>query len=174
MEQFIDDPCGGTGLITAQNEQPMATGWRKATTALMQAEHLSNLGKDAAVEKGRAVVAVKRVGAHLGLKAADLLLLDTLCAFSQKQDWEAGQCPIVWPSNALLMEQTGLSLSSVKRHARKLVEAGLIAYRDSPNGKRWGRRDKDGLIVEAYGFDLSPMAARAPGVIFPALCLRHT
>jgi len=39
--------------------------------------------------------------------------------------------------------------------------------KDSPNGKRWGRRDADGVIVEAYGFDLAPMAARA--VEFEAL-----
>jgi replication initiation protein RepC len=32
--------------------------------------------------------------------------------------------------------------------------------RDSPNGKRYGRRDVKGRIVEAYGFDLSPLAAR--------------
>jgi replication initiation protein RepC len=32
--------------------------------------------------------------------------------------------------------------------------------KDSPNGKRYGRRDARGRIVEAYGFDLSPFAAR--------------
>jgi replication initiation protein RepC len=32
--------------------------------------------------------------------------------------------------------------------------------KDSPNGKRYGRRDAKGRIVEAYGFDLSPLAAR--------------
>jgi len=32
--------------------------------------------------------------------------------------------------------------------------------RDSPNGKRYGKRDKTGRIVEAYGFDLAPLAAR--------------
>jgi replication initiation protein RepC len=32
--------------------------------------------------------------------------------------------------------------------------------KDSPNGKRYGRRDAKGPIVEAYGFDLSPLAAR--------------
>jgi replication initiation protein RepC len=33
--------------------------------------------------------------------------------------------------------------------------------KDSPNGKRYGRRDpKDHRLVEAYGFDLSPIAAR--------------
>jgi replication initiation protein RepC len=32
--------------------------------------------------------------------------------------------------------------------------------KDSPNGKRYGRRDPKGRIVEAYGFDLAPIAAR--------------
>jgi replication initiation protein RepC len=32
--------------------------------------------------------------------------------------------------------------------------------KDSPNGKRYGKRDAKGRIVEAYGFDLSPIAAR--------------
>jgi replication protein C-like len=32
---------------------------------------------------------------------------------------------------------------------------------DSPTGRRWGRRDaKTGKIVEAYGFDLSPIGLR--------------
>src|SRR5205823_537591 len=39
-------------------------------------------------------------------------------------------------------------------------EAGLITMKDSPNGKRYGQRDRQGRIVEAYGFDLSPIAAR--------------
>ena len=42
----------------------------------------------------------------------------------------------------------------------RLVELGVISFQDSPNGKRWGRRDADGRIVEAYGFDLSPLSAR--------------
>lgn len=88
------------------------------------------------------------------------MLLDTLGAFTQTQDWEEGRRPIIWASNAYLMEQTGFSLSALKRHARRLAEAGIIAFKDSPNGKRWGRRDADGVIVEAYGFDLSPMSAR--------------
>ena len=29
-----------------------------------------------------------------------------------------------------------------------------------PNGKRYGKRDPKGRIIEAYGFDLSPIAAR--------------
>ncbi|SDF00949.1 replication initiation protein RepC [Paracoccus isoporae] len=88
------------------------------------------------------------------------MLLDTLGAFTQALDWEGGQRPIVWASNAYLMEQTGFSLSTLKRHARRLAEIGVISFQDSPNGKRWGRRDAEGRIVEAYGFDLSPLSAR--------------
>jgi replication initiation protein RepC len=36
-----------------------------------------------------------------------------------------------------------------------------VTMKDSPNGKRYGRRhEKTGRITEAYGFDLSPLAAR--------------
>lgn len=131
------------------------------SAGLLQTDHLAKCGAEVGVEKHRAVIAVKRIGAQIGLKAADMMLLDTLAAFSQPQDWDAGRRPIVWPSNAYLMEQTGFSLSSLKRHVRRLAEAGAIAFKDSPNGKRWGRRNADRAIVEAYGFDLSPLAARA-------------
>ena len=136
------------------------TGWRKPTPGLGVAEQLAQAGEGVAVPKSKAFVAVKRVGAHIGLKAGDMMLLDTLGAFTQAQDWEEGRRPIVWASNAYLMEQTGFSLSALKRHARRLAEAGIIAFKDSPNGKRWGRRDADGIIIEAYGFDLSPLSAR--------------
>ena len=137
------------------------TGWRKPTPGLGIAEQLAQAGEQVAIPKSTAFVAIKRVGAHIGLKAGDLLLLDTLGAFTQTQDWEEGRRPIVWASNAYLMEQTGFSLSALKRHARRLVEAGVISFKDSPNGKRWGRRDEEGVIIEAYGFDLSPLSARA-------------
>ena len=140
---------------------PVNSGWRKVSAGLARAEKLAEAGAEINVPKSRAFVAVKRVGSHIGLKAGDLLLLDTLGAFTQAQDWEEGHRPIVWASNAYLMAQTGFSLSALKRHARRLAEAGVIAFKDSPNGKRWGRRDEDGVIIEAYGFDLSPLAARA-------------
>ena len=43
---------------------------------------------------------------------------------------------------------------------RQLVELGLVVMKDSPNGKRYGKRDGTGHIVEAYGFDLAPLGAR--------------
>lgn len=136
-------------------------GWRKPTPDPELAEKLAQAGEQVTISKNRAFLAIKRIAAHIGLKPADVMLLDTFGAFTMPQDWEKGRRAIIWPSNACLIEQTGFSLSALKRHARRLAEAGLITFRDSPNGKRWGRRDRDGHITEAYGFDLSPLAARA-------------
>ena len=163
MEHLSSAPGGAAGPHRVRNGVglPVNNGWRKASAGLARAEEFAEAGAEINVPKSRAFVAVKRVGSYIGLKPGDLMLLDTLGAFTQAQDWEEGRRPIVWASNAYLMAQTGFSLSALKRHARRLAEAGVIAFKDSPNGKRWGRRDEDGVIVEAYGFDLSPLAARA-------------
>jgi replication initiation protein RepC len=137
------------------------TGWRKPTPGLVVAEQHARAGEQLSIPKTQAIVAIKKVAAAVGLKSQDLLLLDTFGAVTQKQDWEQGRRPIVWASNNFLMEQTGFSLATLRRHVRRLCEAGLIWMKDSPNGKRYGRRDADGVIVEAYGFDLAPLAARA-------------
>lgn len=137
------------------------SGWRKPTPGLLQAERFAEVGEQLSIPKSQAIVAVKKVAAAIGLKSQDLLLLDTFGAVTQSQDWEPGRRPIVWASNYFLMEQTGFSLATLRRHVRRLCEVGVIAMKDSPNGKRWGRRDADGVIVEAYGFDLAPLAARA-------------
>ena len=136
------------------------TGWRKPTPGLAKAEQLAQVGERLAVPKAQAIVAVKKIAAAIKLRATDMLLLDTLAAVTQSQDWEEGSRPIVWPSNAFLVEQTGFSLAALRRHIRRLCEAGIISMKDSPNGKRWGRRDDNGYIIEAYGFDLAPLAAR--------------
>ncbi|MBB4581561.1 replication initiation protein RepC [Rhizobium aethiopicum] len=136
------------------------SGWRKPTPGLCEANAHAKAGERVSVSKNQAMLAVKRVAPAIGLKAGDLMLLDTLVVFTKACDWEEGARPIVWPSNDYLVENTGLSLSALKRHLRRLAETGVISYKDSSNGKRWGRRDDEGRIIEAYGFDLSPLAAR--------------
>ena len=136
-------------------------GWRKPTPGLVVAEQHAQVGEQLSIPKTQAIVALKKVAAAIGLKAPDMLLLDTLAAITQPQDWQQGRRPIVWSSNAFLEEQTGLSLSALRRHVRRLCELGVIAMKDSPNGKRWGKRDENGFIIQAYGFDLGPLAARA-------------
>ena len=87
--------------------------------------------------------------------------LRTLYRFSQQQDWKRGTRPIVWPSNDTLMLELGLSRTALKYRLRCLAEKGLIAWRDSPTGKRYGLRDDRGDLVLncTYGIDLSPALA---------------
>lgn len=163
MDHFDNAPPGATTDVVSGPSGALrkATGWRKPTQGLHKAERLAEKGERLSVSKSRATVAIKKVAAAIGLKAQDLLLLDIFGAVTQVQDWEEGRRPIVWASNHFLMEQTGFSLATLRRHVRRLCEVGVISMKDSPNGKRWGRRDDEGFIVEAYGFDLSPLAARA-------------
>jgi replication initiation protein RepC len=51
--------------------------------------------------------------------------------------------------------------STLRRHLAVLVDAGLIARRDSPNGKRYARKNRAGAIELAFGFDLSPLVVRS-------------
>ena len=95
-------------------------GWRKPTPGLVVAEQHAQVGEQLSIPKTQAVVALKKVAAAIGLKAPDMLLLDTLAAITQPQDWEQGRRPIVWSSNAFLEEQTGFSLSALRRHVRRL------------------------------------------------------
>ena len=108
---------------------------------------------------GQALAAFKRAAAALGLGAVRDLV-DQLMAFSQPQDWQRGSRPIVWPGNAVLQDRLGVSERHVRRLLGRLIETGIIVPVDSPQGRRWGRRDSSGRIIEAYGFDLSPLADR--------------
>ncbi len=79
---------------------------------------------------------------------------------------DAGALPcdlIVFPSNkALSARAHGMSDRTLLRHLTDLVATGLIIRRDSPNGKRYARKDASGQdrFSHAYGFDLTPLVAR--------------
>ena len=109
---------------------------------------------------GQLLAAFKAAAPRLGLSPRLVHAIDWLFRFTQPQDWGRGGRPIVWPSASLQQEALGLSATRVKAINRALIEAGLITMKDSPNGKRYGTRDARGSIIEAYGFDLSPIAAR--------------
>ena len=69
---------------------------------------------------------------------------------------------IVFPSNEqIALRAHGMPSSTMRRHLALLVDAGLIIRRDSPNGKRYARKGRDGAVSQAFGFDLSPLVARA-------------
>ncbi|ANY84968.1 replication protein C (plasmid) [Microvirga ossetica] len=67
---------------------------------------------------------------------------------------------LVWPSNQRLMATTGLSERAIRNAIRMLIERQLVIPKDSPNGKRYAIRDAEGAVVDAFGFDLSPLYVR--------------
>jgi replication initiation protein RepC len=144
------------------------TGFRRLTLSLLQAtraaEGFAGLPPGVSLP-GQILAAFKAAAPRLGLPTRLVHAIDWLFKFTQPQDWEAGVQPIVWPSAAMQREALGLSQTQVKAINRGLIEAGLITMKDSPNGKRYGKRDSEGRIVEAYGFDLSPLAVRYPAFI---------
>jgi replication initiation protein RepC len=139
------------------------TGFRRLTPSLLQAERAAERfdGLPEGVGyHGELLAAFKAAAPRLGLSVRLVHALDWLFRFTRPQDWQHGGRPIVWPSSSMQQEALALSETRVKSVNRGLIEAGLITMRDSPNGKRYGVRDRDGRIVEAYGFDLSPIATR--------------
>jgi replication initiation protein RepC len=114
-----------------------------------------------AVSKGQALAAVKQAAQPLGISPRLRDAIDVLFAFSQSQDWQPGTRPIVWPSNRKLETMLGLGRRQVQNVLSALIRTHLVTPVDSPTGRRWGHRDaKTGKIIEAYGFDLSPIALR--------------
>jgi replication initiation protein RepC len=139
------------------------TGFRRLTPSLLRADRTAESFDglpDGVTVPGQLLAAFKAAAPRLGLSPRLVHAVDWLFRFTQPQDWGRGGRPIVWPSAAMQREALSLSPSQVKAINRMLIEAGVITMKDSPNGKRYGVRDRAGRITEAYGFDLSPIAAR--------------
>jgi replication initiation protein RepC len=139
------------------------TGFRRLTPGLLRADRTAEgfAGlPEGVTAPGNLLAACKAAAPRLGIGSRLVHALDWLFRFTQPQDWQTGHRPIVWPSAAMQQEALGLSERQVRRVNGALIEFGLVTMRDSPNGKRYGYRDPTGHIVEAYGFDLSPLAAR--------------
>jgi replication initiation protein RepC len=140
------------------------TGFRRMTPGLLKADRSAEAFAglpERVTSPGQLLAALKAAAPRLGIAPRLVHAVDWLFRFTQPQDWEQGTRPVVWPSASMQQEALGLSPSQVKETNRRLIELGLVTMKDSPNGKRYGRRhEKTRRIIEAYGFDLSPIAMR--------------
>ena len=139
------------------------TGFRRLTPGLLKADRTAEkfTGLPEGVESpGQLLAALKAAASRLGIASRLVHAVDWLFCFTQPQDWQKDSRPIVWPSASMQAIALGLSPTQVKEINRRLIELGLVTMKDSPNGKRYGKRDPKGRIIEAYGFDLAPIAAR--------------
>ncbi|WP_114947622.1 plasmid replication protein RepC [Microvirga calopogonii] len=125
--------------------------------------HAALAARELVLETGRTVTrkelsaAARDAAKALELRNGPRSVLSELIACWGEQEWER---LLVWPSNDYLMGRTGLSERSVRYAFRTLIDLQLIVPKESPNGKRFAVKDLAGEIVDAFGFDLTPVYAR--------------
>jgi replication initiation protein RepC len=116
---------------------------------------------DATAHKWTVFRAICEAKDRLGLADRPIAVLNALLSFHPETAL-TGDNLIVFPSNEQLMLRAhGMPPSTLRRSLAALVDAGVIIRRDSPNGKRYARKGRGGAIDQAFGFDLSPLVARA-------------
>lgn len=121
-----------------------------------------NAPEGATVHKWHVFRDIKEARLALGATDRALAILDALLSFHPETAFYGDSALIVWPSNEQLIGRAnGMSPATLRRHLANLVDCGLIVRRDSPNGKRYARKGQGGEVEQAYGFDLSPIVARA-------------
>jgi replication initiation protein RepC len=146
-----------TGNVTTPfGRRPMTLALVRRQVATAEAQ------QDRSVDKWKVFRDVCEARALLGVQDRALAVLDALLTFHPVPELSQDRAMVVFPSNAqLTVRAHGIAGTTLRRHLGALVEAGLIIRRDSPNGKRYARKDRTGEIESAYGFDLSPLHARA-------------
>ncbi len=156
----------GTHLTTPFGRRPLSRAMVAAQT-LAKEFAAQPQAAEAVVHKWKLFRALTEAKEPLGVNARALAVLYALLSFHQETALalsasDDGAGLVVFPSNKeLSLRAHGMAPATLRRHLAALVEAGLIIRRDSPNGKRFARRGPGGKIDSAFGFDLSPLVARA-------------
>jgi replication initiation protein RepC len=115
-----------------------------------------------AVHKWKIFRAICTARPQLGVSERALSVLNALLTFHPETTLTGEDDLVVFPSNEQLsLRAHGMPASTLRRHLAVLVDAGLIVRRDSPNGKRYARKNRAGAIELAFGFDLSPLVVRS-------------
>ena len=109
---------------------------------------------DQSVDKWKLFRALCEAKPLLGITDCALAVLNALLSFYPKNELaqENGLTNI-----QLSLRTHGMAEQTVRRHLAALVEAGLLLRKDSPNGKRYVRRDRAGEVEEAFTFSLAPL-----------------
>ena len=115
---------------------------------------------------------LSKAQAAFGVSERDLTVLQGLLSFFPDDALGGNANMTVFPSNKAICERlNGMPNSTMRRHLYRLIEAGLIARRDSPNGKRYVRKYGEERV--AFGFDLTPLYRRSEEVARAAEATRE-
>ncbi|MBF2714022.1 plasmid replication protein RepC [Agrobacterium vitis] len=138
-------------------------GRRPMTLALVKAQFkVSEIREGKSADKWKVYRDVCDARTLLGLRDRALAVLNALLSFYPETKLSHDENLVVFPSNAqLIARANGIAGTTLRENLAVLVDAGLINRNDSPNGKRYVRRAKDGAVETAYGFSLGPLLARS-------------
>ncbi len=124
------------------------------------------------VNKWELLRELSKAQAAFGVSERDLTVLQGLLSFFPDDALGGNAEMVVFPSNKAICERlNGMPCSTMRRHLARLVEAGLLMRRDSPNGKRYVRKHGEERV--AFGFDLSPLYCRSEEVARAAEAVRE-
>ena len=135
-------------------------GRRPVSAAIMAGQiHAKTVSDTAQIDKWTLFHDLCTARDAFGVTDRDLSVLNALLSFLPARELVDGAPLIVFPSNATLAARAhGMAESTLRRHLAALTNAGLIARRDSPNGKRYSSRSDPS---RTFGFDLRPLLVRA-------------
>lgn len=114
------------------------------------------------VDRWKALRALTEARDHYQISHRTIAVLEALLSFYPDKMLDPSNQLIVFPSNyELSMRLRGMSAPTIRRHLASLISLGFLMRKDSPNGKRFVRRDSDGEIAMAFGFDLAPFVFKS-------------
>ncbi|PRA80968.1 replication initiation protein [Ochrobactrum sp. MYb29] len=100
--------------------------------------------------------------AEFDLNDRCLAVLSSLLSFLPDDELHEKSGFVVFPSNRQLsLRAHGMPESTLRRHLASLIEAGIIARKDSPTRKRYAHKDREGGVELAFGFSFAPLLDRA-------------
>ncbi|MFV1844096.1 MULTISPECIES: plasmid replication protein RepC [unclassified Phaeobacter] len=124
------------------------------------------------VNKWELLRELSKAQAVFGVSERDLTVLQGLLSFFPDDALGGNAEMVVFPSNKAICERlNGMPCSTMRRHLARLVEAGLLQRRDSPNGKRYVRKHGEDRV--AFGFDLSPLYCQSEEIARAAEAVRE-
>lgn len=138
-------------------------GRRPMTLALVKAQFkAADIREGKSADKWKVYRDVCDARTLLGLRDRALAVLNALLSFYPEVELREDENLVVFPSNVQLATRAnGIAGTTLRENLAVLVDAGLINRNDSPNGKRYVRRGKDGAVETAFGFSLAPLLARS-------------